>query len=79
MLDPESRAFVLGCMNAVEVFFVNCLAAQADPKGDAALVSAAVMSIHIQARMGASPAKLRKLADRTLIALDLEAKPARRS
>lgn len=71
MLDPESRTFVLGCMAAVEAFFVECLAGQADPKADAALVSAAVMSIHVQARMGASQGKLRKLADRTLEAIGL--------
>lgn len=71
MLDPESRAFVLGCMQAVEAFFAECLAAHEDPKADAALVSAAVMSIHVQARMGATPAKLRKLADRTLLAIGL--------
>ena len=69
MLDPESRTFVLGCMGAVEAFFAQCLAGHADPKGDAALVSATVSAIHIQARMGASTQKLRALADRTLLAI----------
>jgi len=72
LLDAESRAFVLGCMGAIEAFFAECLAAHADPEGEAALVSAAVVAIHIQARMGASPAKLRALADRTLSAIGFE-------
>lgn len=71
MLDAKSRTFVIGCMSAVEAFFTECLKSHADPKADAALVSAAVISIHIQTRMGASPAKLRALADRTLVAIGL--------
>lgn len=71
VLDEASRAAVSAKLTATERFFTACLAGREDPAGDAALLAGTVLAIHVQARAGAPPDKLRALADRALAAVGL--------
>jgi len=67
LLDPESAAFVTAAMKSVEEFFCRCCG----DRGDASLLAAAVLAIHVLARSGAKPAQLRRIADRATLAIGL--------
>lgn len=71
LLDPDSQTVVRKRMRAMEELFRRSLADRPDPRGDAALLAAAVVAIHVQARTGARPAELRRIADRALLAVGL--------
>jgi TetR/AcrR family transcriptional regulator, transcriptional repressor for nem operon len=77
MLDDESRTLVLDRLARVEQIFARCLNGRASAKDDAASLAATVLAIHVLARTGARPKKLRLLADRALDAAHIEARPAR--
>lgn len=70
-LDAESRRSVISKLAATERFFARCLRGRGDAPADAALLAAAVMAIHVQARAGVPPRKLRRIADRALAAVGL--------
>ena len=73
LLDRRSREAVQATLAAVEAFFASCLARRSPQvaRGDAALLAAAVTAIHVQARAGAPPPVLRRIADRALAATGL--------
>lgn len=66
LLDPVGQEFVAGRLRAMEDFFAACLRDRESAKEDAALLAAAVVSIHVLSRSGASVARLRRVADRVL-------------
>jgi TetR/AcrR family transcriptional regulator, transcriptional repressor for nem operon len=71
LLDPDSQALVRKRMRAMEELFRQSLGDRPDARGDAALLAAAVVAIHVQARAGARPSELRRIADRVLRAIGL--------
>lgn len=76
-LDRTTQRLVSAQLEAIERFFCACLRDRPGARGDAALLAAAVLAIHVRARAGAKPRELRALADRALEAVAL-APPARR-
>ncbi len=71
-LDEPTRAEVAGRLRALEAFFTACLHGRKTARADAALLAATVVSIHVLARSGATPAKLRRIANRALVLTGLE-------
>lgn len=65
-LDEPTRAEVAGRLRALEAFFGACLHGRPTARGDAELLAATVVSIHVLARSGTAPAKLRRIAARAL-------------
>jgi TetR/AcrR family transcriptional repressor of nem operon len=65
-LDAPTQAEVAGRLRALEAFFGACLHGRPTAKADAELLVATVVSIHVLARSGATPAKLRRIAARAL-------------
>lgn len=76
-LDASTQVEVAGRLRALEVFFTACLHGRPSARANAELLAATVVSIHVLARSGASPAKLRRIATRALELTGLhEAPPA---
>lgn len=71
LLDPEGQEIVAGRLRAMEDFFAACLRDRSSAKDDAALLSAAVVSIHVLSRSGASTQRLRRVATSALRATGL--------
>jgi len=65
-LDEPTRTDVAGRLRALEAFFGACLHGRPTAKADAELLAATVVSVHVLARSGATPAKLRRIAGRAL-------------
>jgi TetR/AcrR family transcriptional regulator, transcriptional repressor for nem operon len=65
-LDAPTQADVATRLRALEAFFAACLHGRPCARDNAELLAATVVSIHVLARSGASPAKLRRLAARAL-------------
>ena len=76
MLDAKSARFVRDRITAMRSFFTACLADRDRAADDAALIGAAVVAIHVQARAGTDAAELRRIADRALEAVGLLRAPA---
>lgn len=75
-LDAPTQAEVAGRLRGLEAFFAACLHGRASAKADAELLTATVVSIHVLARSGATPAKLRRIAARALELTGLHAPAA---
>lgn len=73
VLEPAAAKQVRARFAAMQGFFARCLAEHGErADDDAALIGAAVIAIHVQARAGAEPAALRRIADRALEAVGLD-------
>lgn len=70
-LDTESQRVVSERIQGMERFFARCLAGEADAKERAEDLAASVIAIHVMARSGAKPSKLKGLATRALSAAGL--------
>jgi TetR/AcrR family transcriptional repressor of nem operon len=76
-LDEPTRIEVKGRLRALEAFFGACLHGRPTARGDAELLAATVVSIHVLARTGTAQAKLRRIAARALELTGVgEAEPA---
>jgi TetR/AcrR family transcriptional repressor of nem operon len=71
-LEAGGRQLVTGHLSAMEDFFAACLGGRPGAREDAALLAAAVIAVHVLSRSGASPARLRRIARRALIAAGLD-------
>jgi TetR/AcrR family transcriptional regulator, transcriptional repressor for nem operon len=71
LIDAASQALVRERLRAMESFFRRSLGGQPGAREDAALLSAAVVAIHVLARTGAPATALRRIADRALAAVGL--------
>lgn len=72
LLEPAAQEKVSGHLDGMEAFFRRALASRgACARDDAALLAGAVVAIHVLARTGAAPARLRRLANRALDAVGL--------
>ncbi|AKF11058.1 TetR/AcrR family transcriptional regulator [Sandaracinus amylolyticus] len=72
LLDPQGQELVAGRLRAMEDFFALCLHERGErAKDDAALLAAAVTSIHVMMRSGASSARVKRVAQRALEATGL--------
>lgn len=65
-LDELTQTEVAGRLRVLESFFTACLHGRPSARDDAELLAATVVSIHVLARSGARPAKLRRIAARAL-------------
>jgi len=70
-LEPRSQALISAKLQSMEDFFWLCLRERPQAREDAALLAAAVAGIHVIARAGASPERLRRVAERALSSLDI--------
>jgi TetR/AcrR family transcriptional repressor of nem operon len=71
-LDEPTQAEVAARLRALEAFFAACLHGRPSAREDAELLAATVVSIHVLARSGASPAKLRRIAARALALTEVD-------
>lgn len=71
-LDELTQAEVAARLRALEVFFGACLHGRPTAKADAELLVATVVSVHVLARSGATPAKLRRIAAHALALTGLD-------
>lgn len=65
-LDEPTQVEIEGRLRALEAFFGACLHGRPTARADAELLVATVVSIHVLARSGTTPAKLRRIAARAL-------------
>lgn len=65
-LEPLSQQQISERLRALELFFARCLGQRPSAKLDAELLVATVVSIHVMSRSGASPAKLRRVAQHAM-------------
>ncbi|MCA9640327.1 MAG: TetR/AcrR family transcriptional regulator [Polyangiaceae bacterium] len=70
-LDADSQRVVAERIHGLERFFGRCLAGRDDAKERAEDLAASVIAIHVMARSGAKPSKLKGLAKRALSAAQL--------
>ena len=70
-LDAESQALVVAAMARMEAFFTQCLAARPTAQRDGSMVASMVVALHVRARAGETPARLRAMADDLLTRLDI--------
>jgi hypothetical protein len=73
-LDAATQELVRTRLKRLEYYMSLCLAPRDTAQADAALLFAAIVAIHVQARVGAPNEHLRILADRALESVDLGAK-----
>ncbi|MFT7520379.1 MAG: TetR/AcrR family transcriptional repressor of nem operon [Kiritimatiellia bacterium] len=69
-LDAESQRLIAKRLSQLEAYFARCLDGRPDGPNEAALFAAAVVGVHVLARSGASPARLRVVAEQALNVLD---------
>lgn len=70
-LDPGNQAAVSANLQLMGDFFWMCLKDRPSARADAAMLSAVVAGIHVMARAGASPERLREAADQALLAVGI--------
>lgn len=70
-LDAPTRRFVAERLRAMDEFFVRCLGTRARAGEHAAIVSSAVVAVHVLARAGAPAPRLRATADAALRAVGI--------
>lgn len=70
-LDPGNQATVSANLQLMGDFFWMSLRHRSTARADAALLSAAVAGIHVMARAGVPPERLREAADRALLAVGI--------